>query len=260
MKLPTQWNHPESQLITSINSNSSSSCGEEEILVHEELHKLQQPQQPQEQLLQQQPQRRGIRFASHVSVQEIPNRDDFSTAERHAVWFQSGDYASFRSASSATLGLYRAGMLHHGDTSVHTMRGLEGRLEDACRARYQARYHATHAVWNEQQRQRLHKYDSIEMISDLYHAVTWKSQYAAYTRALMMHQDEQEEEEPVLSCSGGSPSNALRKVIAIERNEEATPASSAASCAFQFSTAAEVAGFDIDSFFSDLATNNTAVV
>ena len=250
MKIPTQWT-TEQELLT----NTTPACGEEEIDVHEALVRVKQQQQQQEEEAAPQ-QQRIIHFASDVVVHEIPNREDFSSQERCSGWFQASEYQAMRSDCKLTVDLYRANMSM--PESQYTMRGLEGRLEEASKERYQARYRATMAVLTEQHRQRLHNYHSDDRMADLYHAVTWRSQYAAHTKALTDQLEEQQQQQQTAiattntSSRPASPmSNALRHVIAIEREQETSSLED--MLPLQLSSSNAAAGFDINSFFSGLA-------
>jgi len=234
MKIPATWT--ERDVITTSSSMSSSSSKPKQ--------RKNKPQQ-------------CLRFSSTIEVAEIPNRFDYTQEELEASWFQAYDYEEFRENSYMTMGLYRAGLLPAGGNSNHTMRGLEGRLQEASKEREWTRYHATSAVLNEQYRQyRMRCYD-VQNIADLYHSITWKSQYKAYTQAML---DEQEQRAaatttasalPKLATSPrrSEPKNLLRKVIDIERSDMDS------SCSFQFSTTSPATDFDITAFFSEMTVS-----
>ena len=201
-----------------------------------------------------------LRFAPTMTIVQIPSRSDYTAAEMEASWFQAHDYADFREESYMTLGLCRAGLILE-DNEKHCMRGLEGRLEDASRERGWLRHHATAAVFNEQYQQFHRCYHSPERIAEAYHAVTWKAQYAAYTKAML---DEQHAtpapttHSATISCTKTATTkmrrseaqNVLRKVIDIERSCVAVD--HALACGLQQQLLQGEESFDVNSFFSDL--------
>lgn len=206
---------------------------------------------------------RCLRFASTMTIVEIPSRSDYTMEEKEASWFQAQDYVDFREQSYMTMGLYRAGL--QLDEDQHCMRGLEGRLEEASRERGWLRHHATAAVFNEQYQQYHRCYYSPERIAEGYHAVAWKAQYAAYTLAML---DEQQAHATTTTLSSklslplattktstkrniarrSEAQNVLRKVIDIERSSAAVD--HALACGLQQHAIGEE--FDVNSFFQDL--------
>ena len=199
-----------------------------------------------------------LRFAPTMTIVQIPSRSDYTAAEMEASWFQAQDYADFREQSYMTLGLYRAGLLQE-DNDKHCMRGLEGRLEDASRERGWLRHHATAAVFNEQYQQFHRCYNSPERIAEGYHAVTWKAQYAAYTKAMLDEQHATTTAATTSTCTNNATKktrrseaqNVLRKVIDIERSSVA--AADYQACGLQQQLLrGEESAFDINLFFSDL--------
>ena len=204
-----------------------------------------------------------LRFAPTISVVEVPSHRDYSTEEIHASWFQPIDYQDFREHCYMTLGLYRAGLLVQ-DTDQHCLRGLEGRLQEAARDREWMRHHATAAVLNEQYQQYRRSYYSPARIAELYHAVSWKAQYTAYTKAML---DEQQAAAAVslllvkktTTARRSDAKNVLRKVIDIERSTDYSTmamaagmdVSSSSSCSLQ-TTMRTGADFDINRFFQEL--------
>jgi len=231
MKIPATWT--ESEVITTPASPSTSSPST--------------PNKPLETKPQQQ--QRCLRFAPEVTVYEIPNLEEYTPQEKFATWFQALDYEEFRENCYMTMGLYRAGLL---EDNKHTMRGLEHRLSDVSRVREWTRYHATSAVLQEQYQQyRQFGYNALpQIIADRYHAISWKSQYTAYSQAMV---DEQEQLVAVKPPSSPRKS-VLRKVIDIERTTTTT-SSMDTSCAMQLSFPAgnATADFDINSFFADMS-------
>ncbi|CAB9514476.1 expressed unknown protein [Seminavis robusta] len=229
MKIPATWT--ERDVITSSSSSSTST----------------KPQQ------QQRKPQQCLRFAPTIEVAEIPNRFDYSREEIEDSWFQSHEYEEFRENAYMTVGLFRAGLLPGGTSKDHCMRGLECRLVEVAREREQTRYQVTAAVLNEQYRQYRLGYVYPQAIADLYHAVSWKSQYGAYTRAMLDEQEQEQLKKTFYHKSNSSrrsdAKNVLRKVIDIERvdNEWGMDA----SCSSQ-SIATSSADFDINSFFQEL--------
>ena len=229
MKIPATWT--ERDLITS--STHSSSC------TTSSKPRKNKPQQ-------------CLRFAASVEVVEIPNRFDYSRAEIEDTWFQSYDYEEFRENSYMTMGLYRAGLLPLNiPNDKHCMRGLEGRLQEAAKEREWTRYHATTGVLNEQFRQYRLGYRNPQAIADLYHSVSWKSQYKAYTQA-MLDEQEQRSTNAMISLPKATsprrsePKNLLRRVIDIERSDMDS------SCSMQSSLLQPATDFDITSFLQEL--------
>lgn len=228
MKIPATWTERDVLTASALSSSSSSSS--------KQSPKKNKPQQ-------------CLRFAPTIEVVEIPNLFDYSREEIDATWFQSVDYQDFRANSYMTMGLYRAGIMPKNELE-HSIRGLECRLVEVSREREWTRCHATAAVLNEQYRQYRLNYYSPQAIADLYHAVSWKSQYTAYTQAML---DEQEQQRLPLSIKKSRKSdtkNLLRKVINIERN---TPDGGMdSSCGIHLLQPAT--DFDITSFFQELAS------
>lgn len=235
MKIPATWTEQE---IINTSSVSTSSCSS-----GSKKSRRNKPQQ-------------CLRFAPTVEVLEIPNRSEYSQEELEASWFQGADYEEFRENCYMTMGLYRAGLLPNGGNSNHTMRGLEGRLQDASKQREWTRFHATSAVLNEQYRQYSVRYWNPQAIADLYHSVTWKSQYSAYTQAML---DEQEQRSlthqaqfklpAAASPRRSEPKNLLRKVIDIERSDIDS------SCSMQFATLPPASDFDLSAFFQEMTVS-----
>jgi hypothetical protein len=231
MKIPATWT--ERDVITSSSSSALSTSPKKS--------RSQKPQQ-------------CLRFSTTMEVAEIPNRSDYSREEIEATWFQGYDYEEFRGNSFMTIGLYRAGLLPGGENMNHTMRGLECRLVEVSREREQTRYQATSAVLNEQYRQNRLGYVFPQAIADLYHALSWKSQYTAYTQAML---DEQEHATAASSKSRFSSrrsdaKNLLRKVIDIERAEDTMDA----SCSSHSLATSSTTDFDINMFFSEMTISS----
>ena len=264
MKIPATWN--EAEVITSSSLKPSSSAPLTSSSSHSSFSsKTSNTTKPQQ----------CLRFAPTITVVEIPNRDDYTREELCATWFQALDYEDFREHSYMTMGLYRAGLLgkshatnHHATN--HTMRGLEGRLAEVAREREWTRYHATAAVLNEQYQQYRLGYSNPQAIADRYHAVSWKSQYNAYTQAML---DEQEQmtmttltlstkvppgfEKQMSSTTRRSDTkNLLRRVIDIERTcaDTTIVMMDAPSCSLT-ATTANAADFDINSFFQEMTVS-----
>lgn len=233
MKIPAQWT--ERDLIVTPPSSSTSTTATKP--------KKNKPQQ-------------CLRFSPTIEVAEIPNRSDYSREEIEDCWFQGYDYDEFRENSYMTMGLYRAGLLPCANEK-HCMRGLEGRLQEASKEREWTRYHATAAVLNEQYRQVRTHYTqrNVQTIADLYHAVSWKSQYKAYTQAML---DEQEQREATttslmnsLPKAKSSPRrNLLRRVIDIDNSMDNS--SSCSMQSFSSATSSPAIDFDISSFLQEL--------
>lgn len=244
MKIPATWT--ERDVITTSSSSTSSSANKP---------KKNKPQQ-------------CLRFAPTVEVVEIPNRFDYSREEIEDSWFSALDYEEFRENSYMTMGLHRAGLLSNNSNSndsEHCMRGLECRLQEVSKERQWTRYHATSAVLNEQYKQYRMGYWNPQAIADLYHAVSWKSQYTAYTQAML---DEQEQQRDTASTAAvtllllsnaegpasprrSEPKNLLRKVIDIERSETTCSMQSTSSSSFFLQQPAT--DFDISAFFQEMA-------
>jgi hypothetical protein len=194
-----------------------------------------------------------LRFAPTVEVAEIPNRFDYSREEIEDTWFQGYDYEGFRENCYMTMGLYRAGLLPSNmPNDKHCMRGLEGRLQEASKEREWTRYHATAGVLNEQYRQYRMGYRNPQAIADIYHSVSWKSQYKAYNMA-MLDEQEQRSTNAILpkllvaaSPRRSEPKNLLRRVIDIERSDMDS------SCSMQSSLFQPATDFDITAFLQEL--------
>ena len=236
MKIPATWT--ERDVITSSSSSSSSSSPSS---IKKRTNKPLQ----------------SLRFSATLLVAEIPNRFEYSREEMEATWFQPLDYEEFRENSYMTIGLYRAGLLPGGESAQHSMRGLEGRLVEVSREREQTRYQATAAVLNEQYRQYRLGYASPQAIADLYHAQSWKSQYTAYTQAML---DEQVHTANVSSSKcrtswRSDAKNLLRKVIDIERADDGSCGmdnSCSSHALLATATTTTTTDFDVNLFFSEL--------
>ena len=189
------------------------------------------------------PQRR-LRFASAMTVHEIPNRNDYTPEEKQAYWFQQQDYRDFRQNCYTTVGLYRAG--HMQCMTNDSIRGLESRLRvETAQEKERIRYFAKSTVLCEQYAQCTHAYYNPQRIADLYHAISWKAQYNAYTKAMVDEQEQEQleqqlEQQQTVNCRR---SKILGNVIDIERTSGEEPS----SCAVQART-----DFDVHSFFQDV--------
>jgi len=224
-------------------------------------HYEQQPQAAQTQaptMPSRQNNKKCLRFAPTISVVEVASRSEYTPLEKQTCWFQANEYDDMRENCYMTIGLHRANLM---DDDKHTMRGLEGRLQQASKEREWMRYHATAAVLNEQYQQYRQGYYSPDRISELYHTVAWKAQYSAYTKAMV-------DEQTATALIGASTSiayttatkktrrsdakNVLRNVINIERTSCSTTDNTFMdSCSMQATTTTG-ADFDINSFFQSM--------
>jgi hypothetical protein len=246
MKIPTSWtNEPE---LVSVSSSQCPPLSSTATPLHHDDKPVQQPAPSKA--------RKSVHFAPTMVIYETLALDDYTPQEVQACWWDSAEYASFRSTALVTIGLYRAGMLadEEQQQQQYCMRGIEGRLQETSQERYAARFSVNRAVFGEQYDQMCRGIRNPARIAELCQAVTWRSAVAAHEQALL---DERAAGtyttiSTYLFSPPSSPksSNVLRKLIHCERDatcyEPFTTSSFASSCAVQQSVGDN---FDVNNFF-----------
>jgi hypothetical protein len=183
-----------------------------------------------------------VRFAEENVVHEILPLVDYTPEELRSCWFNRVEYNSFKRSSLITLNLNREGKLAYDDPD-RSMRGLECRTREITDSRRELRDSAIAAVLNEQRAQNGHSKDP-QAIADLYHSVSWKSQYTAYTQGLADEQDALEEKEETFFFAPPERNTVLSKIISIDLSSSSGEPETT-------TTTTTIAGFD-----SDLWTSN----
>ena len=250
MKIPTWVDQYE------LYTSTSGACGAATCAAHHEDAKKQKRRTA------------SVRFAAESDnvVHDILPLTEYTPEEVRSCWFNRVEYNAFKRSSLVTLNLNREGRLLADDPD-RTMRGLECRTRECTDSRREMRENAMAAVLNEQREQhRLGNRDP-QAIADLYHSVSWKSQYTAYTQGLADEQDAREVsfEDSLFVARSASPSKrntVLSKVISIDSNEpnpaeeEETPTIAGLDLDFWASSATtttEKTAFNLNSFFNDLS-------
>lgn len=171
MKLPIDFDHHELHTSTSACGSPSSA------LHHHEAKKTTRK-------------RVSVRISEDDNVvHDILPLSEYTPEEVRCCWFNRVEYISFKRSSLITLNLNREGKLVHDDPE-RTMRGLECRTRECTDSRRTLRDNAMAAVLNEQYEQQVRSCDTKttfrdpQEIADLYHSVSWKSQYTAYTQGM----------------------------------------------------------------------------
>jgi hypothetical protein len=135
-------------------------------------------EQPQPQPSNKRRKRCSVTFREEEHVCEIPSLEEYTEEELNACWYTKAEYKSFKRSSLVTLKLNRAGEIPVGSTE-HTMRGLECRTREGAQERKDNRTEAWTVVLQEQERQHKAHLNDIVALSNLYHQVTDRLQYAA---------------------------------------------------------------------------------
>lgn len=249
MKIPTWFDQHE------LYTSSPSACGPtSSALHHEEAGKTRK-------------RTTTVRFSEDENVvHDILPLTEYTPEEVRSCWFNRVEYNSFKRSSLITLNLNREGRLAHDDLE-RTMRGLECRTRELTDSRRELRDSALAAVLNEQWEQNRLDYRDVQAVADLYHSVSWKSQYTAYTQGLADEQDAQEPsslEETMFaprSTSASKRNTVLSKIISIDRNESNPLEEEETSTTFiagfdsglWASSANDTTSFNLNSFFGDLS-------
>jgi hypothetical protein len=115
---------------------------------------------------QQTQQRRHVSFDETVIVRIVINRDEFTTEETKASWYDRQDLRQMRDGAKADARLVESGVLVEGDDC--SIRGVESRTANGIRAKRQSRMNAYAAVFFEMDSQEcMNVYDE-DAIADAY--------------------------------------------------------------------------------------------
>ena len=139
---------------------------------------------------QQQPQKKRVHFNRRAKVYNVDVPDQEEKRER---WYVREDFARMKEERQKMFGLVN----HYGTKLVEkigkaTLRGME-HVFDTKRAFEveDQRINSTEAVFDEQERQREEGLNDPEILSQIYHRVTFKSHISAHARALAWMEESQ---------------------------------------------------------------------
>jgi hypothetical protein len=144
-----------------------------------------------------------LRFNTIVIVHEVEHIWDISNAEIESRWYQRKDFRSFRLSSMELVKMMSAGK-YTGDSEIQCTRGLEGKTRIGAKIRQSLVLRSVITVIEEQERQRLEGYQSVEDIAHCYYEVCHPSHCQAQERGGL---DESEAKSIVLRDEVSSREN-----------------------------------------------------
>jgi hypothetical protein len=110
---------------------------------------------------------KSLKFDSIVIVREVEHIYDISKEEIENRWYQRKDFRCFRSSSMELVKMMSLGK-YNGDSEFQCIRGLEGKTRIGAKIRQSVVLRSIISVLEEQERQRLEGYRSVEDIADSY--------------------------------------------------------------------------------------------
>jgi hypothetical protein len=130
------------------------------------------------------PSERAISFSDEIDIEDTIHVFDYSPEEKASTWYNAQDLKSFRRVRSESVRVWRSQLPCTIDTQRHCFRGLESKLPDGSRRRYNNIVSAVHSVLSEQDRQDIDGTIDPELLAQVYRQTSCHCQAEAQEKGL----------------------------------------------------------------------------